>query len=106
MIAEGGIRGLWRGNGMNIIKIAPESAFKFAAYDVIKRYIRGGADRELFMYERLMAGSLAGGISQSIIYPLEVPLRVNELLECDFKYHIEFCTGAENENGVEKDWRG
>ncbi len=69
---EGGIRGLWRGNGMNIIKIAPESALKFAAYDVIKRYIRGDQDREMLLYERFMAGSAAGGISQSIIYPLEV----------------------------------
>ncbi len=72
LYTEGGPRGLWRGNGMNIIKIAPESALKFASYDLIKRYIRGDSTRDMFIYERFLAGSMAGGISQSIIYPLEV----------------------------------
>lgn len=72
MLNEGGLIGLWRGNGMNVIKIAPESAIKFGAYDLIKRAIRGNADRDLAVYERFLAGSLAGGVSQSVIYPLEV----------------------------------
>jgi len=72
MLREGGWRGLWRGNGINVIKIAPESAVKFAAYDFFKRLIRGDADRELKLSERFCAGSLAGGVSQTVIYPMEV----------------------------------
>ncbi|MEQ2254745.1 hypothetical protein ILYODFUR_006704 [Ilyodon furcidens] len=71
MIKEGGMRSLWRGNGVNIIKIAPESALKFMAYEQIKRLI--GSNKEtLSILERFVAGSLAGVIAQSTIYPMEV----------------------------------
>ncbi|XP_016524602.1 calcium-binding mitochondrial carrier protein SCaMC-2-A [Poecilia formosa] len=71
MIKEGGTRSLWRGNGVNVIKIAPESALKFMAYEQIKRLI--GSDKEtLSILERFVAGSLAGVIAQSTIYPMEV----------------------------------
>ncbi|KAM9064925.1 mitochondrial adenyl nucleotide antiporter SLC25A25 isoform 3-T3 [Sarcophilus harrisii] len=71
MIREGGAKSLWRGNGINVIKIAPESAIKFMAYEQIKRLV--GSDQEtLRIHERLVAGSLAGAIAQSSIYPMEV----------------------------------
>jgi len=72
MYNEGGVKGLWRGNGINVIKIAPESAMKFMAYDEMKKYIKGNDNRDLMIYERLMAGSFAGALSQTVIYPLEV----------------------------------
>ncbi|CAL1278405.1 unnamed protein product [Larinioides sclopetarius] len=72
MLKEGGIASLWRGNGVNVLKIAPETAIKFAAYEQLKPLIRGGSERELQIYERFLAGSIAGSIAQSSIYPLEV----------------------------------
>ncbi|XP_048004764.1 calcium-binding mitochondrial carrier protein SCaMC-2 isoform X2 [Leguminivora glycinivorella] len=73
MISEGGITGLWRGNGINVIKIAPESAIKFAAYEQVKRVILGDRKNQpLEIYERFAAGATAGAISQTVIYPLEV----------------------------------
>lgn len=72
MLKEGGVQSLWRGNFINVLKIAPESAIKFAAYEQVKRLIRGNDKRQLSIYERFLAGACAGGVSQSAIYPLEV----------------------------------
>ncbi|XP_053504740.1 calcium-binding mitochondrial carrier protein SCaMC-3b [Ictalurus furcatus] len=73
MVREGGIMSLWRGNGINVVKIAPESAIKFMAYEQIKWLIRGTKEGgTLRVQERFVAGSLAGATAQSIIYPMEV----------------------------------
>lgn len=72
MMKEGGALSFWRGNGINVLKIAPESAIKFAAYEHIKRLIRGDTTRPMEIYERFIAGACAGAVSQTAIYPMEV----------------------------------
>uniref|UniRef100_A0A8C5N1D9 Calcium-binding mitochondrial carrier protein SCaMC-1-like n=1 Tax=Gouania willdenowi TaxID=441366 RepID=A0A8C5N1D9_GOUWI len=64
MIAEGGLKSLWRGNGINVMKIAPETSIKFMAYEQVRRI------QEAF--NRFMAGSMAGATAQTAIYPMEV----------------------------------
>ena len=93
MLKEGGKQGMWRGNGINVLKIAPESAFKFMAYEQAKRLIRGSRTKDLTIFERFMAGSLAGGFSQSLIYPLEVCysfIFVIRIIFMFFFFHLGF----------------
>lgn len=71
MYREGGFQSFWRGNGINVIKIAPESAIKFLAYERIKRLLHTEGT-ELKVYERFVAGALAGVVAQTTIYPMEV----------------------------------
>ncbi|XP_038063947.1 calcium-binding mitochondrial carrier protein SCaMC-2-like isoform X2 [Patiria miniata] len=71
MYREGGLMSMWRGNGINVVKIAPETALKFVAYEHLKKLIKSEG-RELRIHHRFMAGSLAGVFSQTMIYPMEV----------------------------------
>ncbi|XP_050434984.1 calcium-binding mitochondrial carrier protein SCaMC-2-like [Adelges cooleyi] len=72
MLKEGGTYGLWRGNGINVMKVVPETAFKFLVFDKVKKSMRGSRQTDLSIGDRFVAGSIAGGVSQSGIYPLDV----------------------------------
>ncbi|VDL90185.1 unnamed protein product [Schistocephalus solidus] len=73
MLSEGGYASMWRGNGVNCIKIAPESAIKFQTYELFKKIIRGDRrDPYVALHEKFLAGAMAGATAQTLIYPMEV----------------------------------
>ncbi|XP_036308664.1 calcium-binding mitochondrial carrier protein SCaMC-1-like [Pipistrellus kuhlii] len=71
MIREGGIRSLWRGNGTNVFKIAPETAIKIGAYEQYKQWLSFD-DAKIEITQRFISGSMAGVTAQTCIYPIEV----------------------------------
>lgn len=73
---EGGLRGFWLGNGLNCMKIIPESAIKFFTYEYMKRffarYVDGKSDsRDISGMSRFISGGIGGMASQLSIYPIE-----------------------------------
>jgi solute carrier family 25 (mitochondrial phosphate transporter), member 23/24/25/41 len=74
---EGRFSGFFRGNGLNVMKVAPESAIRFYAYEMLKEFIvklRGDSysKNEIGLSERLIAGGLAGAVAQTTIYPIDL----------------------------------
>ncbi|XP_031276732.1 calcium-dependent mitochondrial ATP-magnesium/phosphate carrier protein 2-like [Pistacia vera] len=73
---EGGISGFFRGNGLNVMKVAPESAIRFYIYEMVKNFIADakGIDHKesVGAAGRLFAGGLAGAVAQTAIYPMDL----------------------------------
>lgn len=72
----GGVKAFWTGNGLNIVKIFPESAIKFLSYESAKRVFAQYWDKVpdqtmISNSSRFVAGGIGGVISQFCIYPIE-----------------------------------
>ncbi|KAG8999694.1 hypothetical protein FRB90_011972 [Tulasnella sp. 427] len=74
--SEAGIRSFWVGNGLNVLKIFPESAIKFLSYESSKRFMAKNVDQvddvsKISGVSRFISGGIGGIVSQFSIYPLE-----------------------------------
>lgn len=73
---EEGVAGLFRGNGLNCIRIFPYSAVQFVVYEWCKKnvfLVDGTVGKEqLLNWQRLTAGALCGGLSVVATYPLDL----------------------------------
>ncbi|KAK3042465.1 hypothetical protein RJ639_000189 [Escallonia herrerae] len=72
---EGGFLGFFRGNGLNVVKVAPESAIKFYTYEMLKNFIADALGEEkgdIGTAGRLLAGGMAGAVAQTAIYPMDL----------------------------------
>ncbi|PVH88721.1 calcium dependent mitochondrial carrier protein-like protein [Cadophora sp. DSE1049] len=71
----GGMRSLFAGNGLNVIKVMPESAIKFGSYECAKRalaHMEGHNDpQNINPYSKFVAGGVGGLISQLFVYPID-----------------------------------
>lgn len=68
---DGGVRGFWRGNGANLVKIVPEMGVRFGAYDVAKSIIAADP-ANVGAAERFIAGAIGGIVATLAVYPLEI----------------------------------
>ncbi|KAI3701487.1 hypothetical protein L6452_26598 [Arctium lappa] len=69
-----GWTGLFRGNFVNVIRVAPSKAIELFAYDTVKKNLapKPGEQGKLRIPESLIAGAVAGISSTICTYPLEL----------------------------------
>lgn len=72
---QGGIRTFYVGNGLNVMKVFPESAMKFGTFELTKRVLARveGVDdtSKLSRASTYLAGGLGGVVSQFAVYPID-----------------------------------
>ncbi|TAQ85558.1 hypothetical protein B7494_g6103 [Chlorociboria aeruginascens] len=71
----GGIRSLFAGNGLNVLKVMPESAIRFGSFEATKRALAQleghGDSQRLNPYSNFAAGGVGGMIAQLSVYPID-----------------------------------
>jgi solute carrier family 25 phosphate transporter 23/24/25/41 len=77
-----GMKGFFKGNGANCLKVAPTRGMQFFAFEKFKlklvewkrerRGLPDDAEVSLSPLERLVAGGFAGMVASSMVYPIEV----------------------------------
>lgn len=76
-----GFYGFFKGNGVNVVRIAPFSAFEFFFYEFYKHHIFGG-DAATPMV-KLLCGGLTGSTASFLTYPLDL-IRTHLTIKVDW----------------------
>jgi len=89
MYKDEGLLGFWRGNGTNVVRIAPFSAIQFVSFDVYKGLIIGDDQKNASFVKTFSAGALTGMTASTICYPLDLVRSV-----------LSVQTGSEHYRGI------
>ncbi|KAJ4825642.1 hypothetical protein Tsubulata_023101 [Turnera subulata] len=95
---EEGLKGYWKGNLPQVIRVIPYSAVQLFAYDSYKKLFTG-KDGELSVIGRLAAGACAGMTSTFVTYPLDV-LRLRLAVEPGYRTMSDMALTMLREEGV------
>ncbi|KAK9388588.1 mitochondrial carrier domain-containing protein [Lipomyces mesembrius] len=83
---HGGITNFFVGNGLNVLKIFPESAIKFGSFEASKRVLaqlEGKSVYEMSGISSFLAGGIGGTMSQFAVYPVDT-LKFRVQCEAEF----------------------
>eukprot|EP00877_Chromochloris_zofingiensis_P001924 jgi/Chrzof1/11732/Cz06g07120.t1 len=69
-VLAGSIKSYFKGNGTNVIKIAPETSIKLTLNDYLKRHVCRN-QHQISPWERMVCGGVAGAVAQGMVYPLD-----------------------------------
>ncbi|KAL8120263.1 thylakoid ADP,ATP carrier protein, chloroplastic-like isoform X2 [Apium graveolens] len=101
---EEGLKGYWKGNLPQVIRIIPYSAVQLFAYETYKKLFKG-KDGELSVIGRLAAGACAGMTSTFVTYPLDV-LRLRLAVEPGYRTMTEVAVNMLRDEGISSFYKG
>jgi len=72
---SGGITSFFVGNGLNVVKVVPESGIKFGSFEAAKRALARAEGHDdpnrISSLSRFLAGGIGGVVSQAAVFPVD-----------------------------------
>ncbi|XP_037537807.1 solute carrier family 25 member 24, like [Nematolebias whitei] len=85
-LKAGGLRSMWQGNAVNVLKGTPQSTLQCLIYAQMKVYTQNRSQETLTVQQRFGLGCISGTVAHAVFYPLEV-LKVRLNLQQAGTYH-------------------
>ncbi|KAF7662588.1 hypothetical protein LDENG_00231830 [Lucifuga dentata] len=85
-LRAGGLRAMWQGNAVNVLKGTPQSTVQCLIYAQMKVYTQNRTQENLSVQQRFGLGCVSGAVAHAAFYPLEV-LKVRLNLQQAGTYH-------------------
>ncbi|XP_013868407.1 solute carrier family 25 member 24, like isoform X2 [Austrofundulus limnaeus] len=71
-LKAGGLRSMWQGNAVNVLKGTPQSTLQCLIYAQMKVYTQNRSQDTLTVQQRFGLGCISGAVAHAVFYPLEV----------------------------------
>ncbi|KAM9459360.1 solute carrier family 25 member 24, like isoform 4-T4 [Salvelinus alpinus] len=70
-LKAGGVRSMWQGNVVNVLKGTPQSTLQCLIYAQMRVYTQGWQQESLSVQQRFGLGCVSGAVAHAVFYPLE-----------------------------------
>ncbi|KAK2646025.1 hypothetical protein Ddye_021220 [Dipteronia dyeriana] len=108
ILKNDGWKGLFRGNLVNVIRVAPSKAIELFAYDTVKKHLtpKSGEQPKLPIPASSIAGAVAGVSSTLCMYPLELLKTRRTIQRGSYKNLLDAFLKIVREEGPAELYRG
>ena len=106
LIKKEGYLSLFNGNGINCLRVMPESAIRYSVFDYSKNYFNNrGFDKNINYF---ISGSISGITASCVVYPLET-IRTKITAQSNnnmYNNYLDCIKKSYNRNGIKGFYKG
>uniref|UniRef100_A0A3B4A1N4 EF-hand domain-containing protein n=1 Tax=Periophthalmus magnuspinnatus TaxID=409849 RepID=A0A3B4A1N4_9GOBI len=104
-LRSGGVRSMWQGNAVNVLKGTPQSTLQCLIY--AQAYTQDQCQDSLTVQHRFALGCVSGAVAHAVFYPLEVlKVRLNLLQPGTYKGVVSYARSIYTHESLLSFYRG
>ncbi|XP_055008037.1 solute carrier family 25 member 24, like [Boleophthalmus pectinirostris] len=106
-LRSGGVRSMWQGNAVNVLKGTPQSTLQCLIYTQMKAYTQDHSQGSVTVQHRFALGCVSGAVAHAAFYPLEVlKVRLNLLQAGTYSGVVSYARSIYTHESLSSFYRG